>query len=356
MNIGLIELSAHSEVLDSLIRQVVDIGGKPTVYTNAFCAESLNAASTAEVEWQVCTPNVPYVEFIERCRSSISSQDHVFIVTPVDALCGLLSGERAGKPAYHCLVHNLNTFTSPDENRPSAAIAKLALHGAAHVLLPDLRLMTPGAPLRDRAINIAYPQRPPTAFVRDEVRCCIPGRMYGGRDHAEVLSALELASPRLTRPLRVEFLGEHAGEESQAVVDAAAKAVSPAVELRDHPGYVAQEEFDRTLAEADFLIVPVCEYLTRNGITERRGRTCVTGNINDMVRFGLPALMPAFYPMSGHTDGMTERYDGVSSLADLIVAWVNTGEFNRRKCAAAPGLAAYRHECLSALRAELARR
>lgn len=356
MNIGLIELSAHSEVLDSLIRQTVDLGGRPTVYTNSFCAESLAAAASAEVEWQVCPSSVPYAEFIENCRPSIGSQDHVFIVTPVDSLCGLLSDGSATTPVYHCLVHNLNTFTSSDGNRPSAAIAKLVLQGAARVVLPDLRLMESGAPLRDRAINIAYPQRPPTVFARDEVRCCIPGRIYGGRDHAEVLSALELASPRLTKRLRVDFLGEHATEESKAAVDAATKAVSPSVELRDHPGYVAQGEFDQTLAEADFLLLPVSEYLTRNGITETRGRTCVTGNINDMVRFGTPALLPAFYPLSDCTNGMTERYSGIPSLADLIVTWVNTGEFNHRKRAAVPGLEAYRAECLAALREELARR
>lgn len=118
-----------------------------------------------------------------------------------------------------------------------------------------------------------------------------PGRMYSGRDHAEVLSALEIAAPRLTKRLRVEFLGEHSTEETKAAVEAARKTVVPSVELRDHPGYVAQEEFDRTLAEADFLILPVSEYLTRNGIIETRGQTCVTGNINDMVRFGLPSLI-----------------------------------------------------------------
>ncbi|MGW7641573.1 hypothetical protein [Streptomyces decoyicus] len=355
MKIGLIELSAHSEVLESLIRQAIDVGASPTVYTNPFCAEASEAAESSAVEWHVCPQGLPYGEFLDQCKPSIGSQDHLFIVTPVDSLCGLLSDAGAMSATWHCLVHNLNTFTSSDGSRPSAAIAKLVLEGAAGVLLPDLRLMKSGDPLRSRAINIAYPQRPPTEFVRDEVRCCIPGRMYSGRDHADVLAALEVAAPRLTRRLRVDFLGEHAAEETKAAVETARKAVVPSVELRDHPGYVTQEEFDQTLAEADFLILPVSECLTRNGIIETRGQTCVTGNINDMVRFGLPALLPAFYPLSGHIDGMTARYGGVPSLADLIVTWVNTGEFNRRKRSAAPGLEAYRGECLSALREQLAR-
>ncbi|MEW9518790.1 hypothetical protein [Streptomyces tubercidicus] len=353
MKIGLIELSAHSEVLDSLIRQAIDVGASPTVYTNPFCAASSEAAESTAVEWQVCAPGLPYAEFLEKSKSSIGTQDHLFIITPVDSLCGLLSDTSAMTPAWHCLVHNLNTFTSSDGRRPSAAVAKLVLEGAADVLLPDLRLRNAGDPLRSRAVNIAYPQHPPTEFVRDEVRCCIPGRIYSGRDHAEVLTALEMAAPRLTKRLRVEFLGEHSTEETKAAVEAARETVVPSVELRDHPGYVAQGEFDRTLAEADFLILPVSEYLTRNGIVETRGQTCVTGNINDMVRFGLPALLPAFYPLSGHIDGITARYDGVPSLADLIVTWVNTGEFNRRKRAAAPGLEAYRAECLSAVREQL---
>ncbi|MGW9173594.1 hypothetical protein [Streptomyces decoyicus] len=356
MKIGLIELSAHNEVLESLIRQAIDVGASPTVYTNAFCAESSGAADSSAVEWHVCPPGLPYAEFLDKCQSSIDSQDHLFIVTPVDSLCGPLSDASARSATWHCLVHNLNTFTSSDGDRPSAAIAKLVLEGAAGVLLPDLRLMKSGDPLRSRAINIAYPQHPPTEFVREEVRCCIPGRMYSGRDHAEVLSALEVAAPRLTRRLRVDFLGEHAGEETKAAVEASREAVVPSVELLDHPGYVAQEEFDETLAEADFLILPVSEFLTRNGIVETRGQTCVTGNVNDMVRFGLPALMPAFYPLSGHIDGMTARYGGIASLADLIVTWVNTGEFNRRKRAAPPGLEAYRSECLSAMREQLAAR
>ncbi|MEV5121293.1 hypothetical protein AB0K49_00455 [Streptomyces decoyicus] len=356
MKIGLIELSAHNEVLESLIRQAVDVGASPTVYTNAFCAESSGAADSSAVEWRVCPPGLPYAEFLDKCQYSIGSQDHLLIVTPVDSLCGPLSEASARSATWHCLVHNLNTFTSSDGDRPSAAIAKLVLEGAAGVLLPDLRLMKSGDPLRSRAINIAYPQHPPTEFVREEVRCCIPGRMYSGRDHAELLSALEVAAPRLTRRLRVDFLGEHASEETKAAVEASREAVVPSVELLDHPGYVAQEEFDETLAEADFLILPVSEFLTRNGIVETRGQTCVTGNVNDMVRFGLPALMPAFYPLSGHIDGMTARYGGIASLADLIVTWVNTGEFNRRKRAAAPGLEAYRSECLSAMREQLAAR
>ncbi|MFF8373865.1 hypothetical protein ACF05W_34425 [Streptomyces lydicus] len=356
MKIGLIELSAHSEVLDSLIRQVIALGANPTVYTNPFCADASEAAASSAVEWQVCPPGLPYAEFLEQCNSSIGAQDHLILITPIDALCGLLRNARTMTPTWHCLVHNLNTFTSSDDKRPSAAIAKLVLDGAAGVLLPDIRLRKAGDPLRGRAINIAYPQHPPREFVRDEVRCCVPGRLYSGRDHAEVLSALELAAPRLTKRLRVDFLGEHSTEETKAAVETARKAVGPSVDLRDHPGYVAQDEFDRTLSEADFLILPVSEYFTRNGIVETRGRTCVTGNINDMVRFGLPSLLPAFYPLSGHIDGMTARYDGIPSLADLIVTWVNTGEFNRLKQSAAPGLEAHRAECLSALREQLARR
>ncbi|MFE3547055.1 hypothetical protein ACFXN2_00105 [Streptomyces kronopolitis] len=354
MKIGLIELSAHSEVLDSLLRQVIDLGAHPTVFTNPFCAEGSAAAASPAVEWQVCPPDLPYADFLEQCASSIGAQDHLLVITPVDALCGPLREARAKKPAWHCLVHNLNTFTSSDDKRPSAAIAKLFLDGAAEILLPDLRLRKAGDPLRARALNIAYPQHPPTAFTRDDVRCCVPGRLYSGRDHAEVLSALELAAPLLTRRLRVDFLGEHSSEETKSTVEAARRALAPSVELRDHPGYVAQQVFDRTLSDSDFLILPVSEQLTRNGIVETRGQTCVTGNVNDMVRFGLPSLLPAFYPLSGHIDGMTARYDGIAPLADLIVAWVNTGEFNRRKRAAGPGLTAYRAECLSAMREQLA--
>ena len=355
MKIGLIELSTHSEVLQSLIHQVVDLGVTPTVYTNEFCAESCAADSYGPAEWRICPPELSNAEFIERCTPSIIAQDHVFIITPMDALCGLLSRHAVKTPAYHCLIHNLNTFTAANDNLPSAAIFRLVLQGAASAVLPDLRLVKSADPLRERAINIAYPQYPPAVFHRDEVRCCIPGRIYGGRDYAEVLAALEIASPRLTRRLRVDFLGECVDKESKTAVEAARKTVSARVELRDRPNYVVQKEFDKTLAEADFLVLPIPESITRNGITEMRGQTSVTGNVNDMVRFGLPSLMPAFYPLSDHVNGLTGRYSSVASLAGLIVAWVHTGEFNRRKRKSISGLKAYRAECLTALCTEIAR-
>jgi hypothetical protein len=88
-------------------------------------------------------------------------------------------------------------------------------------------------------------------------------------------------------------------------------------------------------------------------VVETRGRSCITGNINDMVRFGLPAIIPRYYPLSDHLGAMVGRYTSTRSMADLIVEWVNTGRFNRMKREAAPGLDAYRAECLSALGAAL---
>lgn len=79
----------------------------------------------------MCPPDLPYADFLEQCESSIGAQDHLLVITPVDALCDLLREARTGTPAWHCLVHNLHTFTSSDDKRPSAAVAKLVLEGAA---------------------------------------------------------------------------------------------------------------------------------------------------------------------------------------------------------------------------------
>ncbi|SIT35929.1 hypothetical protein BN2475_60008 [Paraburkholderia ribeironis] len=349
MKIGLVELRKHCEVLDALVRQVLASGGTPTIFTNRFCAEASTVRGLLAEQWQVCPQGLSNVEFIDFCRPLIVSLDHVLFTTPVDDLCGLLAGNSVGTPAYFCLVHNFNTFIAEGDGRRNAEIARLVLSGAARILLPDLRLANATDQRRARAINIAYPEFAPQVFDRQEVRCCVPGRVYEGRDCAGVLAALALAAPRLEQRLTVDFLGQNDSGEFAAAIQAVRPAVSPRVVLRDHSGYVAQDVFDTVLAEADFLILPITESIVRNGVIETRGQTCVTGNINDMVRFGLPALIPRFYPLSSHLAPIAGRYDSPRSMADLIVDWVNTGAFNRRKLQATAALAAYRAECLCAL-------
>jgi hypothetical protein len=353
MNISLIELRQHGEVLDSLIRQTVDLGYTPTVYTNTFCLESSAFRDSEAIEWRVCPPDSSHVDFIGRFKHSIKSKDHMVIITPVDDLCDLLSGCGEGGPVFHCLVHNYNTFIAPDDRRPNAAFARMVLRGGSNIVLPDARLVRSEDPRRTRCINIAYPQYPPRVFAKADVRCCIPGRVYDGRDSAGVLSALTLAAPRLRRSLNVEFLGENSSREFENSVGAARAAICPSVELRTHGNFVPQEEFDLALSDADFLILPITESIDRNGVIETRGESCVSGNINDMVRFGIPSIIPRFYPLSGCLNEIVEKYGSIRSMADLIVDWVNTRKFNQMKQEAVSCLKAYRTECLTALSEEL---
>lgn len=353
MKIGLIELQMHCEVLDSLIRQLIELDHELIVYTNSFCQESASREILDKVKWVLQSPNFSQIDFIEKSKASIHSNEHVFIITPVDALCALLSEDKHGGPIYHCLVHNLNTFSFPDDSRPSANIARLVNRGAANIILLDRSDYQLDSNNYNRSLYLAYPQYRSKMFLREEVHCCIPGRVYEGRNYEEVLVALTLASKNLMRPLRVEFLGENTSEQLQSHLKNIGWKIPPMVEIIEHKTYIPQDKFDKTLFETDFLLLSIAESIVRNGVIEVRGKSCITGNVNDFVRFSLPAILPNYYPLSNKLKNLVELYDSTESMAEIIVEWVNSREFNHKKQNAAPNLEAFREECQMALKSIL---
>jgi len=58
------------------------------------------------------------------------------------------------------------------------------------------------------------------------------------------------------------------------------------------------------------------------------GFTCVSGNINDILYFGKPAITPKFYPVDNEVEQIIERYTDEDNLADILLRWINKKDYS----------------------------
>jgi len=103
---------------------------------------------------------------------------------------------------------------------------------------------------------------------------------------------------------------------------------SATIRITSFTSFIEQRTFDKYLQEADFLILPAQRFMRFNFFMEQNSKTCVSGNINDMVRYGIPSLLPTYYKLDGSIDGITERYGSQEDLEGLLLSWINEAKYS----------------------------
>ena len=116
--------------------------------------------------------------------------------------------------------------------------------------------------------------------------------------------------------------------------------------METYEAFVPQIEFERVLHETDFLLIPALEKTRYTLYTESYGRTKISGNVYDMIRYGKPAILPAHYALDPDVATMTGRYQGVDGLAAELSAWVDGDALLPRHAAVEKAVARFRPEAV----------
>ena len=146
------------------------------------------------------------------------------------------------------------------------------------------------------------------------------------RDYEAVLSALYTVK---SKNINLTLLGRPLGKYGDLMIKKYQELNN--LQLKYYTQFIDQENFDRVMRNTDFLILPMVQHMRFGVVTEQNGFSCVSGNINDMLRFGLPAIIPNFYPLEPHLEFMVERYKDSSQLAELVDKWSSRKSYNKIK-------------------------
>lgn len=122
----------------------------------------------------------------------------------------------------------------------------------------------------------------------------IPGAVsQKRRDYQKVLDSLK----NVKIPLLVIFLGKAKGKELQKLKDFET-AKPQNINIQYFEAKVLQDVFEDYMKKADVLWCPVQQQTEFFGVTEFYGKTKISGNIGDAIKYGKPALFPSKYKNS----------------------------------------------------------
>ena len=118
---------------------------------------------------------------------------------------------------------------------------------------------------------------------------------------------------------------------SQKIIAQFEEIPIPDLRIVSFDEYLPQEKYDEYLKKTDFFVLPFKKDVGFRASLEKLGYTKVSGTINDMIRFGIPALICDHYPLEASLKKLTESFANSRELAQLLTQWVSERRHNTKQ-------------------------
>ena len=348
--IGLIELAKHNEVLRSYLILLLNIKNIDIcVFTSSWIFDQCYDLQKEErINWVLKKELEKTNKYIDRNKEKIYEQDLIIQTTDVDENGKLLKIPNHRNLAL--VIHDLHTYFDPFSNLIKQKSLKNLLkiirfylfkkRGLANLVEMATTLILPSENVHKYAIDkykdkATFVQLPFT--INDEISregkgkniiITIPGNVSNkSRDYNVVIKALHLLPKNLG--VIINILGRPDGDFGMKVVNSFKEIRS--LKVNSYKAFIPQKEFDTVMRNTDFLILPMNKIMKFDIIGEVNGHSCVSGNMNDMIRYGIPAMIPDYYPLPLKLKSVVYQYESEQDLCSEIEKWVHTKKYNKLK-------------------------
>lgn len=344
--IALLELQEHQVVLFGLIELLLMQAFEIEVFAPKYMWDQLWAEwkNNPKLTWHSKLEIESNPEFFQRTQEQINACDLIIFITLVRDF-DFFSQQKYLAPTI-LIVHKGNFFFAPHQNlhiknfkdllRYFRSIwkrdhfhriqfqkiidycafldANIQKHMEPYIP-PWVRLLPP--------IPFSYCEIVPIQ-TKDRIHVVVPGTVSSIKRNFKLLfDALQQADPLLNHEVDLIFLGNAGTKRARPMFKLLNQHPFKRLHVHFFLQLVEEEEYRRHLKIADFLILPLPEELFFGLTKEYYGKTSISAGINDLLRFGKPALLPDFYPLEPALDGLTKRFSRAEELATLLVKWVN---------------------------------
>lgn len=346
--IGIVELFYHHEVILHFVKLFSGSGLEVQFFVAGQVFRDINDYGAENIHWIVKSPQQSTAGFLESNRQLLNENELLIFTTIVGEFA--LFSRLALKPITLLIIHNANAFLQTKQSlafssHPASWLKdfgrllrniclKREIHFRRQLLSRINYICFPSpaisqynaAHLRPFACRLCPPL--PLAFYQgsfegemDIVQISIPGTVINkGRDYRLVAKALRAVLPgRLMEGeciKELKELQEHGNTQFELL-------------YFDHS--LSQAEYDYWLQRTDFFILPLKKHRRFSLYREKTGLTKISGGINDMIRFGIPSLLPSLYPLEESLEFLNLRYSGLDELKKNLLFWINEKGFNSVK-------------------------
>lgn len=184
------------------------------------------------------------------------------------------------------------------------------------------------------ALPFLYNEHLPVIHHRDTTTIVIPGTVnQRSRDYYMVLETLQcMNSNGFDCPVNLILLGQCKGKEAMRIKEQFLALKFHWLQVSTYDEAVPQATYDRLMLEADFYLLPLQRKWTYGIVNERGGTTCLSGNIGDMVRYGMPVLLPKSYQIEENLLPLVTYFDtDVRQAAGVWTDFIKNKTYNQVK-------------------------
>jgi len=330
-HVGLFEISTHENCLEDLTKMAAQDGFTVTVFCSDAVHERMpeSLLGRTAVTWVKKGVDESVGQFLDRLSEHTRELDLLYLLPLSGTVVDFMHYVRFQPSCPVALsVFNANAWVAPNLRFTPKVYNYLRLALRRRIVRQVDALVLEYDTIREYAqeqtttptytLTPAMFDAPPERPNDDRVQWTIPGMIDGQRrDYSVVLDALKGLDQRHKDRLELRLLGRPVGNGSE-IIEQFQTLIERGWDISYDDEWIPVERFRRTLRETDILLAPLHERKRHGASLESYGKTKTTGALCDMIRYGLPLVLPSNYrPPSGLAAGI-QQYGDSQDLATLL--------------------------------------
>ncbi len=372
--IGLIELYSHSEVLYNFCKILTKTNDyELTVFTQKFIYEDAPAClkKSPSIQWFFISKKENHPSFITMHLERLNECRVLILVTIASNFRFYSALKFRAKTIL--VVHNANALLRPSKSIRFSLFSfptdwfrlckvlifrdfyfkKKMLKNFDYLSLPSqfvYRQVEKKSFLRPeklcRPLPFAFFEgKQKDILFHEKITIAIPGTITDeSRDYELVFKAFKEAIPDFDLHIQLVLLGRPKGGYGRRVIRKFQSLECEHFEVMSFGESVPQEEYEVWLRKCDFLILPLMRFAKYGIYREELGFTKISGSLNDMIRFGKPALIPDFYPLEKELQKLVAVFSDAGELSEKLSGWIQNRTFESLRPIILEGLLGFSEE------------
>ncbi|MFM2395416.1 MAG: hypothetical protein RLZZ546_3399 [Bacteroidota bacterium] len=353
--IGIIELSRHYEVLRTYALKMKQEGNTVILFVTENVYEALyKILEKQNFEWHIVDLSLGYKKGILDHYVSLNECDEIICCTQEDIFGQVITKE--WEPKTTMVLHELH--------RNFDVFANFNWRGDVMLYLKFLHLILTGyftkrkralkkfdfigvasegmkqyAEKKYKVSNIRvlpfYFNEYKSEIHKRENLCIavIPGTFDNtSRDYESIVQLLSKSIPKINKKLQLILLGQYVkNKHNEKIKKALMDMQGEKFELVSYNNNIQLQMYDETILASDFLILPLKSQWVSNTIIRTADKSYVSGNVGDVMRYGIPALITSLHPYNESITPYVTEYDISSKGIAIVIDYINEQKYNMIK-------------------------
>lgn len=350
INLCIIELDFHFDLLDSLLRIFDDSNYNVNVFTTKKNMTLLKGIKYNEaITFHIYDSFSKYL-FLRKNKTFFQEADIIFINTIATDFGSYYALQNPSKIIFR--VHNINKQFNPNNsvifpNSPGAIwkFCSYFMRQIVFKLYPVHRRI-----INKRFLHFTFADEGLNNYVleqkflpKQKVLQAIPFKIFSSpvtpanftevmnvtiigaidrkrRDYGVIVDALSLLydSNNSNVRLNLTFLGNSNGEYGTTIKQQISQINHPNLTCTFYNQQVEETEFVSVMNDSHLIISPIIEFAKAEIYKEVYGKTKTSGSILDFMKFGITTLVPSYYSPPQELSEYLIRYHNAESLSLLL--------------------------------------